>query len=494
MGGRMRDLDRSVSLYVVMGSAALVASACGARTSLSERVPFGASDLSTGAGGASGVTVTGAGGVGGVSATVGGISVVTGPTTTSGEGGGAPDAQIISALPTSFLQAETSLARAPNGFVAVAWIDANLSGDTNIGYVISTDDGDSFPPPVILTSPGNRISSDPVIAVDASGNFYVTWIGYIIDTTGSLSDMHVYVAKAPKGSTAFGTPIEVSNPKASGAIHDKPWITVASDGTLVVTYAVASGAGSSLVASRSKDGVQWTESVILQGSSAFWNLAYPCAPRKGKRLWVTYLTVINDTKFNVGLTWSDDSGATWLPLAQHTTVSLPNDPVAFDDPTCVAAGNEVWVAYGLTKDPVGESESVKSYALELAHAAGNGGKVDARVNVLDAANAPFIIHPQMVIEDSGSLDFTYYAGAFDGDPGGSYRWARAAISPKGSVPSAIVKAPITFLTDRGNAKWLGDYTGLFWAGSKIYTSYVVNTTGVSQIAFSKRAAPAGAFR
>jgi len=471
----MRKLGRWIFLLPLVGLA-VVGASCGARTSLpGEDLP--------GSGG--GESAGGAGGQGSVSHSST-ASVSSSSSSSSGTGGGT-NHPVISSSPSSFVQAETSVARAENGFVAVAWIDIPMSGKSTIGYAISTSDGDTFGPPATIASPAGRLASDPSVAVDAAGNFYVAWVGYYADAQGNPSDMHVYVAKAAKGATSFGAPLEVSNPAFANQTHDKPWITITSDGTLVVTYAVATKVQSRLVASHSKDGLSWQESVILQGASAFWNLAYPCAPKGGKRLWVTYLTFTNDVA--VGLTYSDDDGQTWIPLLQNTTVSLPSEPVSFDDPTCVAQGNEVWVSYGLSKEPPGQMESTKSYAIRLAHSSDGGKTIDARIDAHDGAAGPFYIHPQMALEQSGAIDLVYYAGKMDKDKAGVYRWSRSDKPLGGFSPSAAVESPVTFLQDRADPRWLGDYTGAFWTGKKLYNSYVVNATGTSHVAFARVATP-----
>ena len=163
--------------------------------------------------------------------------------------------------------------------------------------------------------------------------------------------------------------------------------------------------------------------------------------------------------------------------------------VTFDGPNCVADGNDVWISYGLTKDPIGLEESAKSYAVRLAHARVGSADLDGRADVHDTAAAPFFIHPQMVLEDGGALDFVYYAGNKSGDPAGAYRWARAENPQAAVLPSTVVETPVTFLTDRDSLEWLGDYTGAIWTGKQLYTSYVVNTMGIAHIAFTKLPAP-----
>jgi hypothetical protein len=59
----------------------------------------------------------------------------------------------------------------------------------------------------------------------------------------------------------------------------------------------------------------------------------------------------------------------------------------------------------------------------------------------------------------------------------------------GFGPSVAVESPLTFLQARGDQRWLGDYTGLYWFKGQLYMTYVVNTSGVSHVAFAKASAP-----
>lgn len=458
--------------------------ACGARTTLAERLE---AEIGAGAQGGGG-----SGGSGGatVSSSSSVSSTASSSSSSSGMGGGVSN-PIVSWSPGSFIQAETSVSSTPNGAVAVAWIDIDSTSASTIGYVISTNDGASFPGVGFLSSPGGMLASDPVIAADAAGNFWLTWVGYFIDAGGSPSDMHIYVSKAAPGATAFGAPIEVSDPNDT-ALYDKPWITVTNAGTILITYERdemngGMDEGFGLIAARSTDGVNWQRSFIVNDTSfsSFRNLAYPCAPKNGNRIWVTYMEFTN-FGLDVDLRFSDDQGATWS--AQELRVNEANEPVAFDDPNCVAEGNEVWVSYGLTPDRMTE-ESDKSFAIRLAHSGDGGQSIDSRIDAHDAAAAPFYIHPQIAREESGAINIAYYAGTMDEDDHGTFRHARAEIPAMGFAPSETVELPLTFLQARSDPRWLGDYTGAFWRGGGLYLSYVVNTSGSSQIAFAKLETP-----
>jgi hypothetical protein len=458
-----------------------VAGACGGRV-----IVDGATGGSGGSGGAttstSTVTTTTT-----VSTTT--VTTTTTTSTTSTGTGGAPVTNpVISQSPGWFLQAETSVASAPNGFVAAAWIDVNQQNFSAIGYAISTDDGQSFAPIGHVKTPKGGVASDPVLAVDAAGNFWLTWVGYKIQGQNP-TDMHIYVAKAPAGSTTFNDPIEASDPNDT-ALYDKPWITVTNGGEILVTWERDQMPQTfGLVAARSIDGTTFTQTIFQNDPTGqtFRNLAFPCAPRTGGRVWVTYLAYTN-SGIDVRLAYSDDGGASWSP---ETIVNLPSEMVAFDDPTCVAEGNEVWVSYGLTQDMIDPEagSSDKLYAIRVAHSGDGGLTIDSRIDAQDSNAAKFFMHPQLAREEGGGLDLVYYAGNFDEDPNGSYRRSRAASFGGGFAPSVPVEYPLTYLQARGDPRWLGDYTGIFVRAGKLYTTYTVNTSGISSVAFGTAKLP-----
>jgi hypothetical protein len=478
------------------------AEACGARSFLTSDTR--ASAGTGGGGGAGGVTTATVSSSTGFDTTTATVSAsVTSASSTSattssssgtgGTGGtGGTTNPIVSDSPGSFLQSETSVVAGPNGVVAVAWIDLDMTGVSTIGYVFSTDDGATFNQPTQIQSPGNRVASDPVLAIDATGNIYVTWVAFHTDMQGNPNSMRIYVSRADAGSTTFGMPIRVSA-QGDTALYDKPWITVTNGGELILTYERdAMSTDFSVIAARSGDGgMTWQRTAIADDPTGmiFRNLAFPCAPKDGGHLWVTYLAQTS-LGLDVRLARSDDGGVTW---SAETIVSQAGDDVSFDDPSCVAENDEVWVSYGLTHDVTDPkaTKADKSYAIQLAHSADAGQTIDARLEAEDQAAGSFFQHAQITREDSGAIDLVYYAGQMDEDPAGSYRRARIVSGEPGNVfgPSVTVEAPVTFLQARDDQRWLGDYTGLFWRGGELYTSYVTNASGTAHIAFAKAATP-----
>ncbi len=401
-----------------------------------------------------------------------------------GGAGEGPGGTWISQSPGWVRQPDAGVAAAANGLVALVWIDVAATGSSAIGYAFSTDDGAAFGAPGVLLSPGGAIASDPTVAVGADQGFYVSWVGYVADSFGDASQMHVYVARAAPGATTFGAPIEVTDP-GDPSSYDKPWIKATATGSLVVTYQRVSPAlDVGVVAATSDDGVSWDRAFVADDptGAVFRNLAFACTPPGGGPLWVTYLG--GETSFDVRLARSDDGGATWLP---EILVSAPGDAVAFDDPSCVAAGDDVRVAYGLTGDtaPYSSGTVPKLNAIVLASSTDGGATIAARADVQDAAAAPYFMHPQIAGEAGGAVDLVYYAGSSADDPAGSFRRSRAASPGSAFAPSVAVGAPIAFLQARDDPRWVGDYAGIFTLGGAAYLGYVVNASGDAHVAFAR---------
>ncbi len=471
-----------VALPMLLAALSAAAAACGARTSLVERTApeiLGGDPGGSGGGGGGGDGGSGGqgaqGGAGGEGAQG------------AGGQGGAVGGVVISASADSFLEAETHIATAADGRVASAWIAVSTNGEPYIAYAFSSDDGASWDPPLPEFSPGGRVGSDPVLAVDPSGRFYLTWVGFYYDQQGPI-DMHVYVALAGPGETSFGPAIEVSDPAIFDNLYDKPWIALTDKGSAIITYSAQSSDSLSLIAARSVDGTSWTRSFIVDDPSfnTFSNLAFPCAPPSGDRVFASYLT-FTFSGIDVNLSWSDDDGQTWS-AAQKTQVSSEGD-VAFTDVNCVAAGNEVWVSYGRTPDSPGGAETPKLSAIRIAHSTDGGASIAERWDAHDPSLGGYFMLPQIAREESGALDVVYYAGQYDTDPGASFRRARAEAPGTSFGPSTIVETPLTFLQNRSDPGWLGDYVGVAWRAGRLYTSYAVNTDGYSHVSYFGTSVP-----
>src|SRR5207302_4552990 len=82
----------------------------------------------------------------------------------------------------TFLETETSLAVDGRGGVVAVWIGFRSAGATTIGYAVSRDFGGSWTPAQHVDAPEGRTASDPVVAVDPSGRFFLAFVGFRRDS------------------------------------------------------------------------------------------------------------------------------------------------------------------------------------------------------------------------------------------------------------------------------------------------------------------------
>jgi hypothetical protein len=385
---------------------------------------------------------------------------------------------VISQSASSTAEAETSIAIAPDGTLAAVWISiASSSGvqTTDIGYVFTHDGGVTWTAPVVMRDATGRQSSDPVVAADAHGNFYATWIAYRRSPGGASSDFVIYVAKAKAGADAFGAPTVIDT-FSSG---DKPWIAVTAAGSILVTYMTTVGSTSTLHVQRSTDDLSsFTDTILYTspgGESA--NFLAACASKTstGRRVWAMHKAV-EATVSGQRLHWSDDDGSTWP--AENTTLFAQGS--ALQAAACVARGQDVWVAYGQwTHPPRGPDAPVDEY--HVMHTTNGYAMED--VVASDAATAQQSLGALAVDDATGEVALTYYAGDATG-ASGTVRSVRSTDGRKWGK-SAAVSAPLVFTDDRSTPKWLGDYPGTVLRGGVLFTVYGENADASTHIAFTK---------
>jgi hypothetical protein len=397
----------------------------------------------------------------------------------------------VSMSSLSALETEVQLAVAPDGTIAIAWIAVSAGqADSWIGYRFSTDAGATFSAIGRMQIPTGLSGSDPALAVDGVGNFYLSALGvHFVGTspTANADYTRVFVAKAASGTTTFGAAVDVVSPPQP-LLYDHPKILVTAKGTVVMgfleTQATADGGMPTMGVGRvatSKDGQTWQVGTIVGPPTVeFANLFWFC--EGAGILYTTYLESTAAAGY-IALRTSIDDGATWS--ARSAVISLPTEITAGLDPGCVAQGNDVWIAYATTAspatDPTNNLDAAR--AIRMAHSPDRGASLDtARVDALDTVAGTLGLFPTLVRELGGALDVAYVTGNSEGDTNGSVRYVRDAAGAAFGR-SVAVDGPLTYTTIRSKSDWLGDYMGAVVSGGRLLVAYPINAGGITHVYF-----------
>ncbi len=431
-------------------------------------------------------TETGGGGQGTVG---GGGSGEGGATGGGGFGqGGTPDvpldSKVISTSDNTFYEAETSVVSTSTGRIVATWIGATFSGHTVIGYATSEDDGATFSAPQFVENTTGSEQGDPVLAELPGGKVILTWLGYDYDNTGNTDNMHTFTALLEDGSPTFGDVVIASDAADDPLLLDKPWIAVADDGSIVLTYSrVSQQNENTLVAASSDDGLTWSHTDVFPGTTAhFYNLAYVCPSVGGTRM---HAAVLDFSNFGVKLlaVHTDDGGATW---SDPVEIAGTDANVNYDDPVCVANGDTLTVMYGTIDGPAG-GEDEASLALAIVQSENGGKTFGAPVSVGDATLGPLYLHPAIAAAPDGHFAISYYEGASEPDDQGTYVLADDTAIADLAASTAPIGDLVHFTASREDAQWVGDYVGLsFGHDGTLHTTYVVNLPDSSHIAYAKK--------
>lgn len=370
-------------------------------------------------------------------------------------------------------ETETHVAVSKDGVLAAAWIGQTTASRLRIGYTFSTDGGKTWTAPATASPGGTDLYGDPTLIAADDGSFYLAFLGF----DGGFTKGAIYVAKAAAGSTTFDAAVRVT-PATEPGPYDKPIIALTKNQTVVVSY--TNIATSALDLARSTDGgASFTRTHVLPTSVA--SLPYTCTDPTSDRVWVVFHNGVG-----ISLKWSEDDGATF-PAANLTTVSLKpgENDVSTDDTVCVGKGNDVWIAYALSKDTTNPSNFLyKDYSIRLAHSPDGGATIDSRIDVQDAGGGMYSMEPALALEPNGAIDLSYVAGNGAPDPAGSLRWARSVDAGQTFGASTALATPITFDLNRSAPNWLGDYFGFVATNDRIYATYADNQTGVAHVSFA----------
>ncbi|MFO0756662.1 MAG: hypothetical protein U0359_09235 [Byssovorax sp.] len=434
---------------------ALVAAGCGG--GVSSTTSTSTTGSTTGAGGSSTTSTS-----------------TTGSTTGAGGAGGSMLGPFTSHGAASY-EAQTALAADGKGSAVVAWIGFFADGSSSIGYAVSRDAGASWTKPAYVPSPGGRFASSPALAVDGQGRFSLAWLGFRIDP--QKPDEHVYLARLDAATESFGEPVIASDDgSADTRDFDKPSLAVDANDNLLVTWADFTGFNTgtppALTFARSVDGTTFNRTTVTADMS-FGNLASLCVDASAGPAAPVFLVHLVQGA-TLLLHRSVDQGKTWQPMA------VPVSDVVFQDPTCVAHGSNLWIAYAEGMAAFSPSMDSPADLVRVVHSGNAGVNFDAPALVSIGPAGPARLFPRISRSPSGELQIAYY----EGTPNNPANLMLATSSDGNSWTTNGLAMAGTFTLDRTLASWLGDVLGIAATASGTLMSYTDNSEGKSHIALA----------
>ena len=393
----------------------------------------------------------------------------------AGTRGGAPIDIAIPQTARSAFQTEPTVAVAPNGTVAIAWID--FQSTPTVGFTFSPDRGESWSEPQLLSIPNGAFSSNEGLVADANSNFYLVTMGVSRDQKSTK----IFVGKAAAGTTTFAPLVEASD-ASSALLRDASALSIAQDQSLLVTYVeyLDSAYDSLIVSSRSIDGgATWTRSTLKATGVFSWTNG--CASRTSAKVAAVF---VDNDRTVTSVRWSDDNGATW-PEANTNDIAPHSNLGEF--PSCVADGNELWVMQGVSREQATRTVEPTLDAINLSHSSDGGHTFDAAVQVQDAAAGTKYMRALATVQGDGSLSLVYYAGSMDNDKAATVRRAISRDRGRTFAASEELFSPVTLTTSRAGKDWLGDLLGAASDAQSTFVSFVDNSSGASHIRFARRA-------
>ena len=369
------------------------------------------------------------------------------------------------------------------GTAVAAWIQ--LYGTQSIGVVSSQDGGASWSAPSFLPLPTsidhNDAQSDPVVAVDSEGRYFITWIGFNGNTGAGFN---VYVARSEDGGITFPD-LFLAAPKTeftTAAFLDKPWIAVGPDDSIYITWsAIVNPQGNAVIRiARSTDhGQSWSAPVtVTPDDSVFHNLAEVAVAQDG----TVYVANVELNASNFGdpankIALQRFSSAL-VPEGGRIVLSKGADSPPFDEPSLAVDGNNVYVAFA-------SGTAAGDWDIRVVASHDRGVTVLPSVKANDDASCATHLHPGVAVDGAGKLHVVFYDNRYL--EGALMHTASAGTGTLSFAQNTFVNdKPFGFTTERNAIDWLGDYVGITAHGNHVYVVWTdprVNQT--SQIFFSR---------
>ena len=287
--------------------------------------------------------------------------------------------------------------------VIAAWRDFRTGVNPplrRVGYSLSTDGGETWSNSKLLPQiiPNAALSSDPVVGVDLSGNFYIFTIS-INDDTGNGE---LWVFKSTDQGETFDQVYQMANDLS--AFEDKEWATTDLNASspyannLYCSWTRFSSGTEILLVRSTDEGINWSSPVSVSDLSNVQG-SFPAVGPNGE-LYVTWLGFNNtrqimfDKSTDGGVTFGTDvviSDAinSWFP---HMAVDLSNGP----------RKGYIYVTWGDERN--GDDDAFLSYSSD----GGETWSSVIRVNNDPVGNGKLQYWPSVAVSELGEISIIFY--------------------------------------------------------------------------------------
>jgi hypothetical protein len=329
-----------------------------------------------------------------------------------------------------------------------------------IGLRFSHDGGAYFGSIMLARSPGDRLAADPAIANLPNGAFLVTWLAFRAKPHGEAYDMRVVATVARPGDIALGALALVTSDEPDHE-YDRPWSTVTARGTLVVVYRSAFRGDAGISVAKGVDGVTWSRRELFSRFQFAGGLATTCAATGADHVYVAYY----DPSDGIVLRTSHDDATTF---PDERVVSTKSENVALEAPSCVAAGEEVAVAYGIGQPSIDTGASPALLRVIVARSHDAGRTFDTRAPLEEPGRE--LVHPRLARVAGGRL------GVLALTTSGQLVFHREPFGSAG--PRLVLRDGLHVGLRRSDRAWGGDYLGFAASqeaggeGGRAYAAFV----------------------
>lgn len=350
--------------------------------------------------------------------------------------------------------------------LALAWMEVAGAGEVAATIAVrrSQDGGATFGSVEHLAAPGGRLSADPTLAYGRDGSLYLSWLAFRSHSSieSEPYDMAIVVAKARPGAAAFDPPVLVADDRQT--TYDKPWSTVSSDGTLHVVYrfAWANRAGfhdAQVMADGSR------KTVVLVDASGFSGaLPVVCSDPAQPRIFVANLRPeqgIELYRFELPVSTPSES----------QIVSLRDERIAHQSPSCVVEGGAVYLSYGLSDGMWDSARSPLLQRIVVVKRSEPSGELSRQS--LDLPGH-LLMHPQLVAPHSGSgvVQLAYLVGRRENDPDAALRLWTLSQRPDSAQ---TLRRGLRLVAHREDQRWPGDYLGTAASANRSVVAFIDNS-------------------